>query len=358
MNWSHINVAAIVIGLSLPAASSGIATRRHAASWLDAEGRVWASAGVADGWIRLGGVDKALAAATSDGVTLYIDHGGELWQWSEAAGSAGPVSGPTDLRKLSCGPNHCLALGAWGSVYQWTPRVSEPKEVPGLVDIVAIAAGADHNLAVSDSGGVYSWGENTFEQLGRGPQAEGLPGVVEGISAALAVSAGDQTSVALLRSGEVVVWGRNDSGQLGVDVARAVLPARLPGMLARSVAASGPRLWVTTPEGALFEVSAPESPTLNADFLGVTATSDGAVAVEEDGSVHWLSALRERFPGTVFEDGMKTVRLRLPFGRCRLWRFRRRHCRGFRRSHAIGLGPWSTPRSAGLRRQLRRGRKC
>jgi alpha-tubulin suppressor-like RCC1 family protein/predicted Ser/Thr protein kinase len=91
---------------------------------------------------------------------------------------------------------------------------------------VLLAAGGEHSLWLRDDGTLLAWGDDSFGQLGDGPesatpdQCAGFPCStapieVPGVKDVTAVSAGYRHSLVLLEEGSVMTWGWDASGQLG-----------------------------------------------------------------------------------------------------------------------------------------------
>ncbi len=96
-----------------------------------------------------------------------------------------------------------------GTVVSWGNNGSGQSTVPeGLSNVKAISAGHSHSLALKEDGMVVAWGSN----------AQGQSTVPEGLSNVKAISAGDYHSLALKEDGAVVAWGNNGSGQSTVPV--------------------------------------------------------------------------------------------------------------------------------------------
>ena len=197
---------------------------------------------------------KDLAAVDAGGsFSLGLKKDGTVWAWgvsgrlgdgsSESRHTPVQVKGQegdgylTDIKKISAGRTHSLALKSDGTVWAWginddgqlgdgsTDTRYTPVQVKGLdgdgylTDVVEISAGGHHSLALKDDGTVWAWGNNDFGQLGDGSSggdADKLtPVQVSGLSGVVEISAGWYHSLALKDDGTVWAWGYNEFGQLG-----------------------------------------------------------------------------------------------------------------------------------------------
>jgi alpha-tubulin suppressor-like RCC1 family protein len=155
---------------------------------------------------------------------------------------------PGDVRQLSAGPAHSLALMADGSVWAWgsngmgqlgngnTTNSNRPVKVFGLTSVTAVAAGSQHSLAVTSDGSVYGWGENARGQLGTGTTTDApttAPVRMVGVDNAAQVAAGFGASYVLDKVGNLFAVGSNDQAQLGIGTAkdvRVVSPTAVVGV--------------------------------------------------------------------------------------------------------------------------------
>jgi alpha-tubulin suppressor-like RCC1 family protein len=147
--------------------------------------------------------------------------------------TGGGLSGVT-VTAAAGGGAHSLALTSTGAVYAWgyngngelgtgnTTNSSTPVAVTGLsgVDVKAVSAGADHSLALTSTGAVYAWGYNNAGQLGNGTTTNALtallvPFPADGSATVVSISAGRFDSFALESDGSLWAWGYNYQGQYG-----------------------------------------------------------------------------------------------------------------------------------------------
>lgn len=98
-----------------------------------------------------------------------------------------------------------------------------PILIPELSNIKTLTGGANHVLALSHTGNVYSWGSGTQGQLGRPvldhyslnaltPSSFGLPK-----NSIEAIWCGAYHSFALDKRGRIFAWGLSNFGQTGIE---------------------------------------------------------------------------------------------------------------------------------------------
>jgi alpha-tubulin suppressor-like RCC1 family protein len=144
------------------------------------------------------------------------------------------VNNLTAVKSVKAGCDHGLALKTDGTVWAWgynqygqlgngTSGPGTDKDLPVKVQIEnvkAVSAGCNHNLALKENGSVWAWGDNPYGQLGNGASGTGVysnhPVKVADIGTGVrGIAAGDDFSLALMKNGTVKSWGYNRSGQLG-----------------------------------------------------------------------------------------------------------------------------------------------
>jgi len=166
---------------------------------------------------------------------------------------------PAGALVMSWGPN---SFGQLGSASR-QPYSDIPVPVSGLGEVREVSAGGGHTLALLDDGTVMVWGRNRWGDLGTGSSSgpEGCSGgnVTSGcartpipvgeLTGVVQVSAGDGFSLALLREGTVMAWGRNGVGQLGDGThTSSYRPVPVRGLTtAVQVKAAEGRAWPSSP---------------------------------------------------------------------------------------------------------------
>ena len=173
--------------------------------------------------------------------TLALTNGNDVWAWgSNKCGELGngesgaykkkPVAVSTSIavKKIAAGIEHGIALDTSGKIWGCgrnvrgelgmghTTLIKTFTVNPNINNIKDISVGAYHTIAVKNDGTVWTWGDNGYGQLGNGSTASSLtPVQVPGLSGVIAVDAGHYHSVALKSDGTVWAWGYNYYGQLG-----------------------------------------------------------------------------------------------------------------------------------------------
>jgi hypothetical protein len=117
--------------------------------------------------------------------------------------------------------------------------------VPGLRNIKAVSAGIHHSLALSQDGTVWSWGSNARGQLGYGPagafEIASKPTRVSALDAAgaIAVAAGGDFSLSLGQDGNVSTWGSGNYRAQPVAGPAAIVELRAQGERAFALGKEG-----------------------------------------------------------------------------------------------------------------------
>ena len=200
-----------VIGLSdIVAVSAG----NHHSLALKSDGTVWAWGGNYCGQLGNGTGGEN----TSD--------------WDDYSSLPVQVIGLTDVKAVSAGYNHSLALKKDGTVWAWGENgryqlgdgtggrfgdySNVPVQVKNLTNVQDLSGGSFHSLALKLDGSVWAWGDGRYGQVGDGTaRTRPTPVQVKGLTDVKAVSCGHYHSLALKSDGTAWAWGSNKHGNLG-----------------------------------------------------------------------------------------------------------------------------------------------
>jgi alpha-tubulin suppressor-like RCC1 family protein len=125
------------------------------------------------------------------------------------------VANLSGVTRIATGYSHSLALLEDGSVKSWgynysgqlgngasgpNANRSTPGDVIGLTNVKSVSGGTSHSLAVLESGRVRSWGHNGSGALGNGTSGAGTdrntPGAVKNLSNVKSIDGGNQFTIA------------------------------------------------------------------------------------------------------------------------------------------------------------------
>lgn len=240
---------------------------------------------------------KAVSANVFNNLALTRDGG--VWGWGRMAGVTTPVPTPVEGLSgsvaVSAGQEFGLALKdgqvwAWGSNLSYElglpKRVSysyAPVRLDGLDDVRAISAGYNHALALRADGSVWGWGSNVYGQLGNHNGHQ--PGRIDGLPASNGsttikmIVAAPYNSAVLYSDGSVWAWGRNVYRHIDQTGNTVRKPARvmIPGT-AVALAVSGSSILVLNKDGTVYGIGG------NSDGqLGNNTTSATNVPVQATG---------------------------------------------------------------------------
>ncbi|WP_428738813.1 hypothetical protein [Sulfurimonas sp.] len=188
--------------------------------------------------------------------SLALDTEGNLWSWGynkygelgrgdvddncSLTGSSPCSKSPalvdiTDVRMVTAGYSHVLALKSDGTLWAWgtnsdgelgntdantTQNTPVQVDINESINIVQISAGSDFSMVLDDQGGLWGWGKNNYGQMGLDenhtddqltPVQISFPADVKIKS----VATGKGHVLALTTENEVYGWGLNASSQIG-----------------------------------------------------------------------------------------------------------------------------------------------
>uniref|UniRef100_A0A8C5MLC3 HECT and RLD domain containing E3 ubiquitin protein ligase 3 n=1 Tax=Leptobrachium leishanense TaxID=445787 RepID=A0A8C5MLC3_9ANUR len=194
--------------------------------------------------------EKIIHVACGQSHNLALNEQGQIFSWG--AGNEGQlghsstepsISVPRLIKKLSqqtiqqvsCGNQHCLALGDDGQLYSWGQNSHgqlglgngfgsqcSPQRVKSLegIPLAQVVAGGYHSFALSLSGAVFGWGKNSEGQLGLGDEkVRESPCLVKALRSqkVVYISCGEEHTAVLTKSGGLFTFGAGGQGQLGHD---------------------------------------------------------------------------------------------------------------------------------------------
>jgi alpha-tubulin suppressor-like RCC1 family protein len=185
--------------------------------------------GATNRWLDLTGLKTAgvysLHATNASGFELSPPTTVQVWEAAPAVtvvggwGSdrSGQLSVPpnlTDVREISAGGFHALALKADGTVIAWGKNTDGQATVPGVLQhplrFTHVAAGGNHSLGLTVGGWVEGWGRNWDHQT------DFHYGFLYPATNIVAIAAGFAHSLALTTERKILAWGNNDLGQTNV----------------------------------------------------------------------------------------------------------------------------------------------
>ena len=217
---------------------------------LDAAGEAWVWGANDEGQLGLGHTQPVDTPVSLDSVapnlpslvdvdagyrySVAVDTDGHLWEFGRLLVGYSPTGHPpqlvpdaNDVRSVSAGWGHVLALTGDGSVLAWGGGGSgelglgnatgalQARPVPGLADVVSVAAGENISAAATADGTAYVWGNNFLKPLlAGGPDTILSPSAVPGLPSISAVAAGARHVLAVGTDGQTYSWGYG-TGALG-----------------------------------------------------------------------------------------------------------------------------------------------
>ena len=243
-----------------------------------------------------------------DGTTTSRPVAGKVKSVSSASHLSGSGSGNHTCARVYDEDVMCWGANESGQIGDGTTTDRPTAVNLGLCScddpVLLVSTGAAHTCIVRDNGGaVQCWGDNTYNQLGSGPQLAALD-AGSTLMNAVGVSTGDRSSCALLQDKTVKCWGDNADGELGQGdtnpnpgVATALVTAAttvsVGGLGACATTATDPFCWgsnatgllMTAPDGGPPPVGTPVDMIQLAGAVAISSAGGHACAILADGSV-------------------------------------------------------------------------
>lgn len=131
-------------------------------------------------------------------------------------------SGFENIKQVSAGVTHVVALTTDGTVWSWgsnesgkigdaeLPSSAKPLKIEGLTNVVYVVAGWKHSVALKDDGTVWAWGHNEHGQLGDSTTINSnIPVQVRNLTDVKSITAGSASTIAVKNDGTVWTWGNS-----------------------------------------------------------------------------------------------------------------------------------------------------
>jgi alpha-tubulin suppressor-like RCC1 family protein len=166
---------------------------------------------------------KAISAGVRHVLALKDD--GTVLAWgNDASGETDVPSGLSGVKAVATGNDFSAALKSDGTVVAWGFNGGGQTEVPpGLSGVVAIAAGDGQTLALKSDGRVAAWGFGYYY---------GLTNVPAGLSNVIAIAAGSFHNLALKADGTVIAWGAGTNYGSYPNYGQSAVPQNLSNVVA------------------------------------------------------------------------------------------------------------------------------
>lgn len=197
--------------------------------------------------LQVAGLKGITSIAAGGSHTVALKRDGTVWTWGDnrlgqlgsgtVYNSSAPVMVGTlaDVKSISAGGFHTIALKQDGTVWTWgynaygelgsdavsSKGSSVPVKVSELSNVKAVSSGTHHCVALKKDNSVWVWGSNFYSQLGNGTTKNGSPTpvMVSGVSGVMGIIGKANHTMALMPDNTVLAWGDNGSGRWGNGIA-------------------------------------------------------------------------------------------------------------------------------------------
>jgi alpha-tubulin suppressor-like RCC1 family protein len=207
------------------------------------------------------GLKGITAIATGSSHVMALDQNGVVWAWGNnrlgqlGSNDANNMTSPVRVKQLdgvvsiASGEYHSMALKKDGTVWAWgyngygqlgngstsAKGTGKPTQVTALNDVKAISAGINHSVALKRDNSLWAWGNNYYGQAGNGATDHAIsrPARVNGITGeVIDITAKANHTLALMRDNTVWAWGDNGTGQWGngIGMSGSTAPVQMQGL--------------------------------------------------------------------------------------------------------------------------------
>jgi len=162
--------------------------------------------------------------------SAIVDNNGSMFIWGEdfrGLRQRKPkhfYSFLTDIKQISFGVKHGLALTTSGKLFAWGDgtygelgseerMIIKPSPIPFFEDnevlVKSISTGARHSLALDFDGQIYAFGDNSEDQCAADEQRCETPQIIEQQLKTINIFSGKSHNAAVAQDGQLYTWGGN-----------------------------------------------------------------------------------------------------------------------------------------------------
>jgi len=162
--------------------------------------------------------------------SAIVDNNGSMFIWGEdfrGLRQRKPkhfYSFLTDIKQISFGVKHGLALTTSGKLFAWGDgtygelgseerMIMKPSPIPFFEDnevlVKSISTGARHSLALDFDGQIYAFGDNSEDQCAADEQRCETPQIIEQQLKTINIFSGKSHNAAVAQDGQLYTWGGN-----------------------------------------------------------------------------------------------------------------------------------------------------
>ena len=238
----------------------------------------------------------ANTTTSNSGVPVYVQKQVEVTD--EENNSTSEYRDLDNIKQVSCGTLHNLALANDGTVWSWglnnygqlgisvgstsssnenykrtyavkvQQKENESTTLVDLDNIKQVSGGIDFSTALTNDGTIYAWGLGTSGQIGNGvAETVYVPTQVSNLVDITKIDAGGMQTIALKKDGTVWGWGLNRYGNLGINTS--------------STTTSNAAYKKTTPVQVLVAASTPIE-----NVVDISSMNETSFALTKDGEVY------------------------------------------------------------------------